>query len=79
MSISCQVFTAPVAYIHFGTFPQYFLLANLIALPLTSVMISLAVLLVILHCAGICPAFLVSASETVIHALIRSMEIISGM
>ncbi|MBR5431613.1 MAG: ComEC/Rec2 family competence protein [Bacteroidales bacterium] len=79
MSLSCQVFTAPVAYIHFGTFPQYFLLANLIALPLTSVMISLAVLVVILHCAGICPAFLVSASEAVIHALIRSMEIISGM
>lgn len=78
-SLSCQIFTAPVAYLHFGTFPKYFLLANLIALPLTSVMISLAAGVTLLCSLGICPAFLVSASEATIRALIRSMEIISGI
>ena len=79
MSLSCQIFTAPVAYLHFGSFPKYFLLANLIALPLTSVTVSLAAGVILLQCAGICPAFLVSASEAAIRALITSMEIISGM
>ena len=79
MSLSCQIFTAPVAYLHFGSFPKYFLLANLIALPLTSVTVSLATGVIFLQCMGICPAFLVSASEAAIRALITSMEIISGM
>ena len=78
-SLSCQIFTAPVAYMHFGTFPKYFLLANLIALPLTAVMISLAAGVTLLSSRGICPGFLVSASEATIRALVRSMEIISGM
>lgn len=79
ISISCQVFTAPVAWIHFGSFPKYFLLANLIALPLTSVMICLAAGVTLLCSIGACPAFLVNASEAAIRALISSMEIISGM
>ena len=79
MSISCQLFTAPVAFLHFGSFPKYFLLANLIALPLTSLMVSLALGVTLLQCMDICPAFLVRASEAAIHALITSMEIISGM
>ena len=78
-SLSCQVFTAPVAYFHFGTFPRYFLLANLIALPLTAVMISLAAGVTLLCGLGMCPGFLTAASEAAIRALIRSMEIISGM
>ena len=79
MSLSCQVFTAPVALYHFGSFPKYFLLANLIALPLTSVMISLAVGVTFMWSLGICPIFLVNASEATISALISSMEIISGI
>ena len=79
VSISCQVFTAPVAFLHFGSFPRHFLLANLIALPLTSVMISLAAGVTLLCRLGICPAILVDASEAAIRALVRSMEIISGM
>ena len=79
MSLSCQIFTAPVAYLHFGSIPKYFLLANLIALPLTSLMVSMAICVTLLQSIGICPAFLVSASEATTLALIRSMEIISGM
>lgn len=79
MSLSCQLFTAPVAYLHFGSFPKYFLLANLIALPLTAIMISLAVGVALLWSLGVCPAFLVRASEASIRALIYSMETISGI
>ena len=32
---SCQVFTAPLVWVHFHQFPRYFLLTNLGALPLT--------------------------------------------
>ena len=79
MSLSCQIFTAPVAYLHFGSFPKYFLLANLIALPLTAIVVSLTVWVTILWSLDICPAFLITASEAVIRALINSMETISGI
>ena len=35
LTLSCQVFTAPLVWIRFHTFPKYFLLTNLAALPLT--------------------------------------------
>ena len=40
LSICCQLFTAPLTWFHFGTFPQYFLLTNLLAAPLTSLMLA---------------------------------------
>jgi len=35
LALSCQAFTAPLAWLRFHTFPKYFLLTNLAALPLT--------------------------------------------
>ena len=35
LAFSCQAFTAPLAWLRFHTFPKYFLLTNLAALPLT--------------------------------------------
>ncbi|MCR4859789.1 MAG: ComEC/Rec2 family competence protein [Bacteroidales bacterium] len=35
LTLSCQAFTAPLVWIRFHTFPKYFLLTNLGALPLT--------------------------------------------
>lgn len=35
LTLSCQVFTAPLVWVHFRQFPRYFLLTNLGALPLT--------------------------------------------
>jgi len=34
LSCSCQLFTAPLVWLRFGTFPRYFLLTNLGGLPL---------------------------------------------
>lgn len=36
LSISCQAATAPLSYLYFGTFPKYFMVTNLLAIPLSS-------------------------------------------
>ena len=36
LSISCQAVTAPLAFLYFGTFPKYFMVTNLLAIPLSS-------------------------------------------
>lgn len=77
MSISCQAFTAPLAWYRFHTFPKYFILTNLLSLPLTSAIMALSVLTVTLHAMGICPALLVQADELCIKLLLKTLEIIS--
>ena len=36
LSISCQAATAPLALLYFGSFPKYFMVTNLLAIPLSS-------------------------------------------
>lgn len=79
MSISCQITTGPLAYMYFGTFPQYFLLTNLIALPLTGIIIPAALATLILSAAGICPDLAVTCTEWLVTLLVESLEIISVM
>ena len=79
MSISCQIATGPLAYHYFGTFPQYFLLTNLIALPITGLIIPISLLTLTLDIFGICPAFLIQVTELLITTLTGSLEIISQM
>ncbi len=40
LSISCQMFTAPLTLLYFGTFPKYFLITNLVAAPLMSIVMA---------------------------------------
>ena len=79
LTISCQIFTAPAVWYHFGTFPPYFLISNLIAIPLSSLIINLSIPVIILEAAGICPEFLIRADEAAIKALCGSLEIVSGL
>ena len=79
MSIACQMTTAPLAWIYFGTFPQYFLLTNLIALPLTGLLIPSAAITLILNKAQICPDLLVRLTEWLTGLLIGAIEIIASM
>ena len=79
VSISCQITTGPLAYLYFGTFPQYFLLTNLIAVPLAGLIIPAALLVAALPAAGYCPAFLISAAEWLVTALTDSLSIIASM
>lgn len=79
MSISCQITTAPLAYIYFRTFPRHFLLTNLIALPLTGLIIPAILMTLILNSLGICPHFILLFTETLISALITVLDIIATM
>jgi ComEC/Rec2-related protein len=79
LSISCQVFTGPLAWYYFHSFPEYFILTNLIALPLTSAIMTLSVATIALTCLGICPEFLVTLNDGAMQALVFSLEIISSL
>ena len=79
LSISCQITTGPLAYMYFGTFPQHFLLTNLIALPLTGVLIPSALLTLCLSCLGCCPAWLAAITDFLAQTTIHSLHIISTM
>lgn len=79
LSISCQVFTAPLAWFRFHTFPRYFLLTNLLALPLTTALMTCALLTLVLWTAGLCPNVLVQMTDALCTLLQRALEIIAGM
>lgn len=79
LTISCQVFTGPLAWWKFGTFPKYFLLTNLLSLPLTSAVMLLSVSTSVLFAIGICPDFLISLTDSSASLLLFIMKVISGM
>lgn len=78
LSIACQITTGPIAWYYFGTFPKYFLLTNLIALPLTGVIIPASLILIMLEAAGTCPSSGTAAVGFLIKCLNDSLEIISS-
>lgn len=79
LTISCQVFTGPLAWWKFGTFPKYFLLTNLLSLPLTSAVMLLSVSTSVLFAIGICPDFLISLTDSSASLLLFTMKVISSM
>ena len=79
LSISCQLFTAPLSWWRFHSFPRHFLLTNLLALPLTTALMTTAVLTVALWAIGLCPDFLVNTTDALCNCLQRALEIIASM
>ena len=79
LSISCQIFTGPIAWHYFHTFPKYFILTNLVALPLTSAIMTLSVATIALSFLGICPEPLVILNDHAMQALVFCLETISGL
>lgn len=79
LSISCQLFTAPLSWFRFHTFPKYFLLTNLLALPLTTALMSAAVATVTLSALGLCPALLITATDGLSRLLLWVLEVICAM
>ena len=80
LAISCQVFTAPLAWLRFHTFPKYFLLTNLLAMPLTSALMASSVAALALQ--GLpcgCPQWLASCCDTLAHTLLFTLNIISSL
>ena len=79
LSISCQLFTAPAAWLHFHTFPKYFLMSNLIALPLAEAVIVTALAALLLTALGICPPALVKTCGSLVQLLEFSLETVASM
>ena len=79
LSISCQVFTGPLAWLRFHTFPTYFLLTNLFALPLTTLLMGTAVTTLAFRSLGCCPGLLIQATDALCCVLIRTLGIIASM
>ena len=79
LTISCQVFTAPLAWIRFHTFPKYFLLTNLLSLPLSGAVMLTSVLTLALTATGACPYWLVRADDVLIEVLVFVLKTISSL
>ena len=79
LSISCQVFTAPLVWARFHTFPRHFLLTNLLAIPLTTICVTVAVATVTLSFLGISPLWLAGLCDRLCRLLVNCLEIIAGM
>lgn len=79
MSVSCQALTAPLVWLRFGTFPKYFLLTNLLALPITTLLMFCACTTLLLSAIGLCPETAVRATDFLASLLTGCLEIISRM
>lgn len=79
MSISCQITTSPLAWHLFGSIPRHFLLTNLIAMPLTGLIIPVSLATVVLSTAGICPDIIIRMNEALVQSLAGALDTIAGM
>ena len=79
LSISCQLTTGPLAYFYFGSFPLHFILTNLIALPLTGLIIPAALITLLTSELGCCPEILIRATDMLVSALSAALNVISTM
>lgn len=77
LSISCQAFTAPLVWYKFHSFPTYFLLTNLIALPLVEALIVCALATAAMSAAGWCPETVKGLTDFLGRTLVSSLETIS--
>lgn len=79
LSISCQLFTGPLAWRRFHSFPRYFLLTNLMAIPLTTALMAVAVVTVALGGLGWCPDLLIKTTDGLCRLLVWVLGIIASM
>lgn len=79
LAIACQATTAPLAWYRFRSFPRYFLLTNLLALPLTSLLMGSAALTLFAAACGWFPEILIKATELLVRSLVHTLTIIASM
>ena len=79
MSISCQITTGPLAYMYFETFPTQFIMTNMIALPLTGLIIPMALTTLATCSMGWNIGILIDGTEWVVTSLCESLDLLSTM
>ena len=79
ITLSCQVFTAPLVWWYFRSFPLYFLITNLVALPLTEALIICAAAAITATAAGLCPPPLIHLVDILAGALTGFLEAVASI
>ncbi len=79
LSASCQLFTAPLIWLRFRSFPLYFLITNLIALPLTELIIVGAASCAIAEAIWGCPRILATVCGKAVETMEFCLEAISSL
>ena len=79
ISISCQVFTGPLAWYRFHTFPRYFLLTNLLAIPVTTLFMGSAVTTLLFRAAGLQWELPVQITDSLCQLLLQILGIIASL
>ena len=77
LTLSCQLFTAPLVWLRFREFPKYFLITNLGAMPLTEAFVccSLPVLALGEHC----PEGIKKLADAVGQLLLQFLETVASI
>lgn len=78
LSISCQLFTAPLVWYRFRSFPRCFLLTNLLAIPLTTALMASSVATLALSAVHACPAALYRLTDGLCRLLLFVLETIAS-
>ena len=78
IAISCQLFTGPLAWMKFGSFPRHFLLTNLMAIPIVTVLMWVAVITIALASFGWCPGLLITITDGLSRLLVWVLTVISS-
>ena len=79
LSTVCQLFTLPATWHYFGSFPKYFIITNLIAIPLSSFILISSMLIVAIGYLDFYPSVLIIINEAMIEALCFCLKIISEL
>lgn len=79
LSISCQMFTAPLTLLYFGTFPKYFLITNLVAAPLMSIVMACGIIATAASSLSLEWPLLYTVCEKPIILLCRLLENIAAL
>ncbi len=79
LSASCQIFTGPLVWWKFGVFPKYFLITNLVALPLCELLIVSGIGCLVLSAAGTGLNSLSALTELLYRILKHCLSVIAGM
>ena len=77
LSISCQCLTAPMVWFRFKAFPRFFLVTNLVAMPLTTLSIASAVFC--LAAGTHCPDIALKACGQCVSMLIYFLDVLASL
>ena len=82
LSLACQAFTAPLAWLYFKAFPRYFLVTNLLAIPLTTCLVPTALITLVFH--PLIPStrvdtLLITLTDRLASLLLHTLAIIATM